>query len=105
MYEASWFPLFLSNTQVQDFIDRITNHTSFYGFQPETLPSLVLSLLPPQMHNYEPLKDSSVVNSGLDIKVLLIQELVWNLRRCAGFHISPVSTTRLMAVEPSFSCG
>ena len=42
------------------------------------------------------------MDSGLDIKVLLMQELLWNLRHCVGFQIPPVSTIRLIAAEPSF---
>ena len=60
--------------------------------QPETLDSLVLSLLPTLTHSYESLGEPSVTDSGIDMKVLLMQELLQNLRHCAGFHIPPVST-------------
>lgn len=92
-----------TNTQVQDFIDLISGPSSLYGLQPETLDSLVLSLLPPLTHSYKPLKEPRVINDSLDLKVLLMQELLQDLCLCAGFHIPLVSTTRLMAALPSLS--
>lgn len=92
-----------TNTQVQDFIDLISGPSSLYGLQPETLDSLVLSLLPPLTHSYKPLKEPRVINDSLDLKVLLMQELLQDLCLCAGFHIPLVSTTRLMAALLSLS--
>ena len=43
----------------------------------------------------------NMMDGGLDLKVLLMKELLQNLRHCAGFHIPPVSITNLMA---PFSC-
>ena len=109
-----------TNTQVQVFIDNISRHSSLYGLKVETLDSLVLSLLPPLTHSYESLKEPrvidssvesnkessvlkepsiveeppkelSVIDSGLHLKVLLMDELLRNLRHFAGFHIPPVS--------------
>ena len=91
--------------QIQNLIDSISGSSNLYGLQPETLDSLVLSLLPPLSHKYESLKKPNMTNSGLNLKVVLMQELLHNLRHCAGFHIPPVSTARLMAVEPSLTCG
>ena len=96
-----------SQTQVQDFIHLISGSSSLYGLQPETLDSLVLSMLPPLTHSYEPLNEPRVMDSNLDLKVLMMQELLQNLRHCAGFHIPPVSTcsTRMKATGPLFfSC-
>ena len=45
----------------------------------------------------EPLKEPSMVDGTLDLKVLLMKELLQNLCHCAGFNIPPVSTTNLMA--------
>ena len=100
---------------MQDFIKRISGPSSLYGLKGETLDSLVLSLLPPLIHRYEPLKnpsamhesleDSRVIDTSNNLKVLLMKELLQSLRLCAGFNIPPVSTTRLMAVEPLFFCG
>ena len=39
----------------------------------------------------EPPKELSVIDSGLDLKVLLMDELLQNLRHFAGFRIPPVS--------------
>lgn len=99
---------------MQDFIECVSGPSSLYGLQPATLDSLVLSLLPSLMHGYESprepsashehLKDSSVmdeslkkpsaINSNPELKVLLMQEMLQNLRHCAGFHIPPVSILR-----------
>ena len=46
-------------------------------------------------------KEPSVINSNLDLKVLLMKELLQNLRHFAGFHIPPVSIYNLIA---PFSC-
>ena len=77
--------------QVQDFIQRISNSSSLYGLQSETLDSLVLSLLPPLTHSYEYIKVPVAMDNSLDLKVLLMQELLKNLRHCAGLQIPPVS--------------
>ena len=78
----------------------------------------MLSLLPPLTHTYEffkepsamdsniePFKEPSVIeespkepsliDGGLDLKMLLIQELLQNLRHYTGFNIPPVSITNL----------
>ena len=43
----------------------------------------------------------NMMDDGLDLKVLLMKELLQNLHHCAGFNIYPVSITNLMA---PFSC-
>ena len=78
--------------QVKEFIDCISGPSSLYGLRQETLDSLVLMLLPPLTHKYDSLGEPSVMDSGLDLKVLLMQELLQNLRHCAGFCIPPVSS-------------
>ena len=42
----------------------------------------------------ESLKKPSTIDSNPELKVLLMQELLQNLRHCAGFHIPPVSISR-----------
>ena len=46
-----------TNIQVQNFIGCISGPSSLYGLQPETLDSLVLSLLPPLTRSYESFKE------------------------------------------------
>ena len=58
-------PHALTNVQVKDFIHHISGPNSLYGLQPETLESLVLSLLPPLTHSYEPLKKTGVMDGPL----------------------------------------
>ena len=91
-----------THMQVQDFINKTSGPGNLYGLQPETLASLMLSLLPPLTHSYKPLEKSIVMNGSLDLKILLMQELLQNLRHCAGLHIPPVSTARLMALLSSY---
>ena len=43
----------------------------------------------------EPSKEPSLIEGGLDLKMLLMQELLQNLRHYTGFNISPVSITNL----------
>lgn len=69
----------------------MSDSSSLYGLQTDTLESLVLTLLPPLEHKYKTLGEPSVVDATLDIKVYIIQELLQSLRHCAGFHIPPVS--------------
>lgn len=76
---------------MKDFIQCVSGGSSLYGLQPDTLESLVLTLLPPLGHKYETLGEPSLDDSSVDIKVYLIQELLQSLRHCAGFHIPPVS--------------
>ena len=84
-----------TNTQVQDFLDCISAPSSLYGLQPETLDSLVLSVLPPLTHSYEPFEEPSAMDENLELKVLLMQELLQNLcRHFVGLHIPPVSDSR-----------
>ena len=120
MYCALWTEIYVwlnllnslpharSNVQVKDFIHHISGQSSLYGLQAETLASLVLSLLPPLTHSYEPLKKPSVMdkslkeysmmNNGPDMKMLLMQELLQNLHHCAGFCIPSVSSARQKAL-------
>jgi hypothetical protein len=79
-------------SQAKDFIQCISGSSSLYGLQSDTtLESLVLTLLPPLGHKYKTLGEPSIVDSAIDVKVYLVQELLQSLRSCAGFHIPPVS--------------
>ena len=83
-----------TNTQAQDFLDCISGPSSLYGLQPETLDSLVLSILPPLTHSYKAFEEPRAIDDSLDLKVLLMQELLQNLRHFGGLHILPVSDSR-----------
>ena len=83
--------IFASLPQVKDFVQCVSGSSSLYGLQPDTLESLVLTLLPPLGHKYDTLGDPSIVDSSLDVRVYVLQELLQSLRHCAGFHIPPVS--------------
>ena len=50
----------------------------------------------PREHSvsHEHLKEPSAIDSNPELKVLLMQEMLQNLRHCAGFHIPPVSISR-----------
>ena len=90
--------------QVEDFVNKISGPGNLYGLQSETLASLVLSLLPPLTHSYRLIETPSEIDVSLDLKMVLMQELLQNLRQCAGFHIPPVSEVRMVAPESlSFS--
>ena len=94
--DINFLPLFIITIplpQVKDFIQCVSGSSSLYGLQEDTLESLILTLLPPLQHEYEGLGEPSLVDSSLDVKVYLIQELVQSLRHCAGFHIPPVRWT------------
>ena len=91
MYYFS-FPCSLQfHAQAKDFIKCVSGSSSLYGLKSDTLESLVLTLLPPLGHKYITLGEPSVVDSTVDVRVYLVQELLQSLRHCAGFHIPPVS--------------
>ena len=50
------------------------------------------------------LKKPNQTDSNFELKVMLMQEMLRNLRHCAGFNIPPVSISRLMEAELSFFC-
>ena len=83
--------------QARSFIQCVSGSSSLYGLQSDTLESLVLTLLPPLGHKYKTLGDPSIVDSSVDVKIYLVQELLQSLRHCAGFHIPPVS--RMVSYE------
>ena len=65
--------------------------------EPPKEPSMMEEPLKDPSIVEEPLKEPSMVDGTLDLKVLLMKELLQNLCHCAGFNIPPVSTTNLMA--------
>ena len=62
-----------TNTQVQDFIDRISGPSSLYGLRSETLNSMVLSLVSPLTTSYESLKEPSVNTESLNMCSMTVQ--------------------------------
>ena len=80
-----------SKKKVQKFIDCISAGSSLYGFKPETLDSLLLSILPSFDHTYQPLGEPSIVDDSMSVRVYLMQEFLQALRHSAGFNIPPVS--------------
>ena len=79
-----------THKQVQDFISLVSGSDSLYGFCPDTLNSLVLTLLPSVDHVYEELGELSLVDDSKDVKFYILQEIVLALRECSGFFISKV---------------
>ena len=75
---------------MQQFVDCISGGESLYGFQRETLDSLVLTLLPPIDHKYSTIKKPLCTDSSPD-ETYLIKEMILVLRHAAGFQIPPVS--------------
>ena len=92
--QFQWF-----HSQAKDFIKCVSGSSSLYGLQSDTLESLVLTLLPPLGHNYRTLGEPSVVDSTVDVRVYLVQELLQSLRHCAGFHIPPVSQNYIVILS------
>ncbi len=76
--------------QVNDFISCVGMTKSLYGLKEETLDSLILTLLPPIRHTFEPMRDLSLVEESVDIPILMLREVVESLRYCAGFSIPTV---------------
>ena len=79
-----------SKTKTEEFVNCISADSSLYGFKPETLDSLLLSVLPFD-HTYQPLRERSVVDDGLSVQVYLMKEMLQALRHSAGFNIPAVS--------------
>ena len=75
---------------MEKFISVFNGSDSFYGFQPETLDSLVLDLLPCMRDEYATLDENRVVDSKEEVSVYLFQEVLNALRHNAKFNIPKV---------------
>lgn len=76
--------------QVQDFISLMSGPDSLYGLCPDTLNSLVLTLLPSVDHVYAEMGDLSLVDDSKEITFYTLYEIVQTLRECSGFFIPKV---------------
>ena len=75
-------------SQVQEFVKVIEASHSLYGFREDTVPSLLLKLLPPPQHKIEA---QYYVPPPLDTKVSILNTMLENLKWIFGFHIPQVS--------------
>ncbi len=102
-------------------MDHIGSSVSIYGLHKNTLNSLILTLLPPNGHQYQPARppplspspaplspspDGTVgvvvsEESGLDKKVHLLEVLLKSLRNSAGFRVPLVSDLPPLACHSS----
>ena len=58
-----------------------------YGFQLDTVNSLILSLLPPVDFKFHSHREHSLIDPTEDIKLFMLRLLVQCVRRCSGLHI------------------
>lgn len=77
-------------SQAQGFIDSVGGAKSLYGLKEETLDSLILTLLPPIGHEFQPMVDPGTIDEKQHILVLMLQEILMSLRYSAGFSIPTV---------------
>ena len=80
----------LPMTQVQEFIDLVSGSDSLYGLCPDTLNSLVISLLPAVDHTYPEIGELSLVDNSRNIRFYILQEIVQALRECTGLFVPKV---------------
>ena len=87
-----------SKKKAVEFIDCISAD-SLYGFKPETLDSLLLSILPFNHTYQQPLRERSVVDDGLSVQVYLMKEMLQALRHSTGFNIPAVRKSSLYSQQ------
>ena len=58
-----------------------------YGYQLDTVNSLILSLLPPVDFGFHCQKEPIFMDTSEDIKLCTLRLLVQYVRRCSGLHI------------------
>ena len=76
--------------KVNEFINVVgRDNRVIYGIKPQTLDSLILSLLPPYGHTYLETPPEGYISD--DVKVCLLHDLLRAMRNSAGFSIRPVS--------------
>ena len=76
---------------MHSFIECVEGPSSLYGLKEETLDSLILTLLPPLNHTFEPVEEQGFIDETLELPVLFTKELIHSLRFCAGFNLPVVS--------------
>ena len=88
--------------QVEDFVKQV-GPDGLYGYQLDTVNSLILSLLPPVDFKFHCDKEQSFVDTSEDIKLFILRLLVQYIRRCSGFHIPFVRLHLYTAWKAYFS--
>ena len=73
-----------------DFIALVSGPASLYGLCPDTLNSLIISLLPSVDHSYQEMGELSVVDDSCDVRLRMMQQIVQALRKYTGFFIPKV---------------
>ena len=79
------FGLFL---QVNEFVQVIEATHSLYGYREDTIPSLLLKLLPPPQYEIQPLQQCTPVPVSTEVSIL--DTILYNLRLSFGFYIPQV---------------
>lgn len=64
-----------------------------YGFQLDTVNSLILSLLPPVDFKFNSNREQSMVDPTEEIMLYVLRLLIQCLRSCSGLHIPFVCST------------
>lgn len=78
---------------MKEFLDVLSeSKTSLYGLQPETLDSLILSILPNVDFKYKKVEECDPVGDTQlpEVRVYLIKKVLDLLRTNAGFHFQEV---------------
>ena len=78
------------STQAAEFVEIIGGKSSIYGYHPDTIHSLILTLLPPIGFNYEE-RFKAVERETQNIKSYFLENLLNALSENAGFNIPVVS--------------
>ena len=100
-FSTTSFPS-LCITKVQDFIVLVSGADSLYGLCPDTLTSLVLTLLPPVDHVYEELGELNLVDDSAEIESFVLKEIILALREYSGLFIPKLVRQNLAFVSRKF---
>ena len=82
--------------QVEEFLQHICASESLYGYQQDSLSSLLLDFIPNPQHQFQKISEEQLSNAdGEEPFDLLCITLLKILRENSGFHIPKVSYYKL----------
>ena len=78
--------------QANEFLECVGGSSSIYGLQPDTVSSLLITLLPPIENDYKPrYQMPNVETPSTEVKMRVLEMLLQALKENAGFQIPVVS--------------
>ena len=82
----------LALPQANEFLECVGGPLSIYGLQPDTVSSLLITLLPPLENEYKShYQLPGIETPSTDVRVRILEMLLQVLKENAGFQIPAVS--------------